>query len=68
MPAIFSLNLARDNIAIKKEFFEVLLQCNKIRDPNIFLNLSNISVKKTIVVTLRADVTQEMLDTMKPLQ
>ncbi len=68
VPAIFSLTLGRDNMPVKKEFFEVCLQCNKIRDPNIFINLSNMSAKRCIVVALKPEVTMEMLDKVEPIQ
>lgn len=46
----------------------MLVQCNKIRDTSIFLNFSNISVKKTIIVALKSDVTLEMLEKIEPIQ
>lgn len=68
VPAIFSVNVPRDTAPIKKEFFDVLVSCNKIRDTSIFLNLNNINTKKTIIITLKSDVTLEVLEKTEPIQ
>jgi len=56
-PGIFSISVTRDNTAIRKEFFELLLECADRRDPYAFINLSNLNLKKTVIVTLKKEVT-----------
>lgn len=68
IPTILSLMINRDVNPVKKEFLELAIHAAKLRDPMIFLHLNTLKEKKTVIISIKSDVTLETIEKMEPMQ
>ena len=62
---LMSTSVLKENSEIKKDFWRLLVQC-KTRDDYFLVNLSGITNKKTIILSLRQGVTEEIIINADP--
>ncbi len=57
---LMSTSVLKETSEIKKDFLKLLVQC-KSRDQYVLINLSGINNKKTIILSLKEGVTDDMV-------
>ena len=62
---LMSTSVLKENSEIKKDFWRLLVQC-KIRDEYFLVNLSGITNKKTIILSLKESITEDMIMNAEP--
>lgn len=54
-----STSVLKETSEIKKDFWKLLVESSKLRDPYFLINLSGITNKKTVILALKDGVTEE---------
>lgn len=62
---LLSTSVLKETSEIKKDFWRLLVQC-RTRDPYFLINLSGITNKKTIILTLKDNVSDEQIVNAEP--
>jgi hypothetical protein len=62
---LLSTSVLKETSEIKKDFWRLLVQC-KTRDPYFLINLSGITNKKTIILSLKENVSDEQIVNAEP--
>lgn len=58
---LLSVNVAKEVNLIRKDFFELLLESKSKRDTFFFINMSSLQSKKTVIATLKPEVTMDLI-------
>lgn len=56
-----SASVLKETSEIKKDFWKLLVQCGKIRDQYFLINLMGITIKKTIILSLKENVSEDQI-------
>jgi len=56
-----SASVLKETSEIKKDFWKLLVQSGKIRDQYFFINLMGITNKKTIILSLKENVSEDQI-------
>lgn len=60
-----STSVLKENSEIKKDFWRLLVQ-SKTRDEYFLVNLSGITNKKTVILSLKENITEDMITNAEP--
>lgn len=56
-----STSVLKETSEIKKDFWKLLVQSSKIRDQYFLINLSGITNKKTVILSLKENVSEDQI-------
>ena len=67
IPMILSIGVNKETVPIRRDFLELAFESKLKRDPFFFISISALTLKKTMVVSLKPEATLEMIKNSEPM-